>query len=466
MQIAQVLAGYSLGEADLLRRAMGKKDAAEMAKQKTRFLTGAVAKGFAEQKCSDLFDLVAKFAEYGFNKSHSAAYGYIAYQTGWLKAHHRAEYMAALMSIDAGDSDKILVYVGDCRRAGMKILPPDINASTGPFDVPKTDRRSIRYGLNAVKGVGEGAVASVTEARVEAGGAFRDFMDCLNRLDYRRVNRRVLESFIKCGAFDSLGEPRARLFAALEDAMSAAQQEQAQKASGQIGLFGGGLVKAPSFKLPNEKEWAVGERMRFEKETLGLFLTGHPIEAYADEVHRFGSSSVEGLKKCDDKAKVAVAGIVAAMRIIKTGKGDKMAFVTLEDVSGTVECIFFPKALPKAQSVLESGKPVLLRGAVEHKGDEVKILSDTAELLDDLGERMTSLIEVTARLDQLDDEAFAELGGVFEANPGHASVRFLVEEPGVFKTRVSAGEKIRVAASPKLKQALRARFGAEAVRCS
>ncbi|MFN7143375.1 MAG: DNA polymerase III subunit alpha, partial [Myxococcota bacterium] len=214
MQIAQVLAGYSLGEADLLRRAMGKKDAAEMARQKTRFLTGAVAKGFDEKQCSDLFDLVAKFAEYGFNKSHSAAYGYVAYQTGWLKTHHRAEYMAALMSIDAGDSDKILVYVGDCRKAGMKILPPDINASVGPFDVPREDRRAIRYGLNAIKGVGEGAVQAVMEARAEAGGAFKDFMDCLNRLDYKRVNRRVIESFIKCGAFDSMGEPRARLFAA------------------------------------------------------------------------------------------------------------------------------------------------------------------------------------------------------------------------------------------------------------
>ncbi|MES2638122.1 MAG: DNA polymerase III subunit alpha [Myxococcota bacterium] len=466
MQIAQVLAGYSLGEADLLRRAMGKKDAAEMQRQKTRFMTGAVAKGFDQQKVSDLFDLVAKFAEYGFNKSHSAAYGYVAYQTGWLKAHHRAEYMAALMSIDAGDSDKILVYVGDCRRAGMKILPPDINASAGPFDVPRDDRKAIRYGLHAVKGVGESAVASVVEARVEAGGRFKDFMDCLNRLDYRRVNRRVLESFIKCGAFDSLGDPRARLMAALEDAMAAAQHAQAEKASGQVNLFGGAM-KAPSFKLPKVAEWAIGERMKFEKETLGLFLTGHPIEAFAEEVARFASAPIDGLRRIDDKSKVAVAGIVSAMRVIRTQKGDKMAFVTLEDMNGSVECLFFPKALPKAQAVLEAGRPVLLRGTVEQKADETKVLADTAEWLEDLRERSTGLVELSIQTHELEDPRLAKLQELLEANRGVASLKIWLEEPGLFKTRIGAGEGLRVAATPRLVEGLRALFGrADALRLS
>lgn len=462
MQIAQVLAGYSLGEADLLRRAMGKKDSAEMARQKTRFMTGAVAKGFEEQKVSDLFDLVAKFAEYGFNKSHSAAYGYIAYQTGWLKAHHRAEYMAALMSIDAGDSDKILVYVGDCRKAGMKILPPDINMSVGPFDVRREDRRSIRYGLNAVKGVGEGAVAAVMEARAEAGGQFQDFMDCLNRLDYRRVNRRVLESFIKCGAFDSLGDPRARLLAALEDAMGAAQQAQAQKASGQVGLFGGAM-KAPAFKLPKVSEWAVGERMKYEKETLGLYLTGHPIEAYADEVRRFATAPIDGLRRIDDKGKVAVAGIVAAMRIIRTAKGDKMAFVTLEDITGSVECLFFPKALPKSQAALESKRPVLLRGVVEHKADETKILADTVELLDDIGERETREVCLKTETHLLTEEALAQIGALVERESGSAWFVIQLREPGVFQTRIRSGETVRVRATQKLREGLAA-FGT--VSCS
>ncbi len=463
MQIAQVLAGYSLGEADLLRRAMGKKDSVEMGRQKTRFLTGAVAKGFDPQKVSDLFDLVAKFAEYGFNKSHSAAYGYIAYQTGWLKAHHRAEYMAALMTIDAGDSDKILVYVGDCRRAGLKILPPDINQSVAAFDVRKESRLAIRYGLAAVKGVGEGAVGSVVEARIAAGGQFKDLMDCLSRLDYRRVNRRVIESFIKCGAFDSLGHTRSGLFAALEDLLAAAQQKQAQTASGQASLFGG-MVAAPSFKLPNVTEWPIGERMKHEKETLGLFLTGHPIAAFTEEVGRFATAPIDRLPGYATKTKVAVAGIVAAMRIIRTAKGDKMAFVTLEDMSGPIECLFFPKALPPAQAALEAKRPVLVRGVLEHKGDEVKILADTVELLEDLRERNTALVELTVSIDQLGDEGFATLQGLIEGNRGPAAFKVWVEDPGVFRARIGAGEGTRVAASPRLVDGLKAHFGPESLR--
>jgi DNA polymerase-3 subunit alpha len=457
MQVAQVLAGYSLGEADLLRRAMGKKDAAEMARQKTRFVSGAIGRGHDEGKVGDLFDLLAKFAEYGFNKSHSAAYGYVAYQTGWLKAHHRAEYMAALMSIDAGDSDKILVYVGDCRKAGLRILPPDVNASVAAFDVPKDDRRAIRYGLAAVKGVGESAVQAVVEARADAGGRFKDFMDLLNRVDYRRVNRRVLESFIKCGALDSLGEPRARYLAALEDGMAAGQQYQAQKASGQMGLFGAAV--APTFKLPNVSEWPIGERMKLEKETLGLFLTGHPIEAFTEEVGRFASGPIEKLASLPNEAKVSVAGIVAAMRIIRTGKGDKMAFVTLEDMSGPLECLFFPKALPKAMTALEAKRPVLIRGTLEHKGEEVKVLADTVELLEDLRERNTGLIEVDVRVDELGEESLANLLELFEKNRGGAVVKLWLEEPGLFRTRIGAGEGVRVAATPKLVEGVRALFG-------
>jgi DNA polymerase-3 subunit alpha len=466
MQVAQVLAGYSLGEADLLRRAMGKKDAAEMARQKTRFVTGAVARGHHEGKVADLFDLLAKFAEYGFNKSHSAAYGYVAYQTGWLKAHHRAEYMAALMSIDAGDSDKILVYVGDCRKAGLTILPPNVNASVAAFDVPPTNRKAIRYGLAAVKGVGEGAVHAVVEAREEAGGQFKDFMDMLSRIDYRRVNRRVLESFVKCGAMDCFEQPRARLFAALDDAIAAAQQQQAQKASGQMGLWGG-AAKAPTFKMPNVAEWPVGERMKLEKETLGLFLTGHPIEAFTEEVARFATAPIDRLNGIAHEAKVAVAGIVAAMRIIRTGKGDKMAFVTLEDMNGTIECVFFPKALPRAQAALEGGRPVLVRGTLEHKGEEVKVLADTVELIEDLRERNTGLVELSVRTHELGDDALVALQGLLEGNRGAAYVKVWLEEPGVFRTRIRAGEGLRVAASPKLVEGLRALFGrADALRLS
>ncbi|MFN7144422.1 MAG: OB-fold nucleic acid binding domain-containing protein, partial [Myxococcota bacterium] len=245
-----------------------------------------------------------------------------------------------------------------------------------------------------------------------------------------------------------------------------AQQYQAQKASGQVGLFGG-MAKAPSFKLPNTPEWAVGERMKYEKETLGLFLTGHPIEAFAEEVQRFASAPIDGLRRLHDKDKVAVAGIVAAFRVIKTGKGDKMAFVTLEDVGGTVECVFFPKALPRAQAVLEGGRPVLIRGVVEHKGEEVKILADTAEWLEDIRERSTALVELSLRTHELGDDAITALLGLLEGNRGPAAVKVWLEEPGLFRTRIGGGENVRVAATPKLVEGLRALFGrTDAVRLS
>ncbi|MFZ5482221.1 MAG: DNA polymerase III subunit alpha [Myxococcota bacterium] len=463
MQCAQVLAGYSLGEADLLRRAMGKKDAAEMARQKTRFVKGAVERGHDEQKCSDLFDLLAKFAEYGFNKSHSAAYGYVAYQTAWLKAWHRAEYMAALMSIDAGDSDKILVYIGDCKRAGLKILPPDVNASVGPFDVPREDRRAIRYGLSAVKGIGEGAVNAIVEARAEAGGRFRDVMDFFERLDYKRVNRRVVESLIKSGALDSFGHARAKLLAAIEGAMGAAQQEQERKASGQMGLFGAGAAAGPTFRLPDVAEWPIGERMKLEKEALGLFLTGHPVEDFAAEISRWASASLDHVGQLDLDREVHLCGIVASLRVIKTKKGDKMAFVALEDLGGTIEAVFFPEAFAKSQAALTAGKPVLVRGKLEHKGEERKLLADGAELMEDLRERRTREVDVRIDEGRVDAETLKWLEETLAKSPGAATVRIVVRQPGRFEARLRAGEKWRVAASPALCTGIRAKLGEDAL---
>ncbi len=470
MQVAQVLAGYSLGEADLLRRAMGKKDAGEMGRQKTRFVTGAVARGHDEQKASDLFDLLAKFAEYGFNKSHSAAYGVIAYQTAWLKANHRAEYMASLMSIDAGDSDKILVYIGDCRRAGLKVLPPDVNASMGRFDVPPDDRGAIRYGLTAIKGIGQGAVDAIAEAR--GPGRFTDFMDLLGRLDYRRVNKKVLESLIKCGALDGFGEPRARMLGGLESGMSAAQAEIALRASGQVSLFGGGGSSKPSFKLPNVGEWAVGERMKNEKEALGLFLTGHPAQAFEDEMERWGLTTTATVGEKDPEAEVAICGIVASKRLIKTKKGDWMAFVALEDLHGSVECTFFPKSLDKARAALDSGRPLLVKGKVERKPEGAKILADGAELMEDVRERRTGRVELRLRGDDLVEETFLAIRELLANNRGSCLTTIVFEDAAQlgeppFRARLRLGPEWQVNASPKLIEGVRALIGrAEAVRLS
>ncbi len=468
MQCAQVLAGYSLGEADLLRRAMGKKDAAEMAKQKTRFVSGAVAAGHPEQKVSDLFDLLAKFAEYGFNKSHSAAYGYVAYQTAYLKAHHRAEYMAALMTIDRDNSEKILVYIGDCRRAGMTVLPPDVQSSVRAFDVPRDDRKAIRYGLGAVKGIGDNAADAIVEARAAAGGRFKGFMDLLERVDWKRVNRRVMESLVKCGGLDTFGEPRARLMAALEDAISAAQKAAAQKAAGQVGLFGAGSAAAPSFPLPKVGEWAVGERMRLEKEALGLFLTGHPIEDFAEEVARWSSATIDRLDSLPGDQEVTVCGVVAQQRIIKTKKGDPMAFATVEDLHGGVECVLFPKALAASRAVLESGRPVMVRGKLERKPDGPKILVEAMDLMDEVREKRTRAVDVTLRREDLTEDTLPKLKDLLQRHQGNALLRLRVEDAEAgWAATLRLTEGWRVVASQEMVDGVRGLLGrAEAVRLS
>ncbi|MEN9785647.1 MAG: polymerase alpha subunit [Pseudomonadota bacterium] len=469
MQCAQVLAGYSLGEADLLRRAMGKKDAAEMGRQKTRFVDGAVAKGHPEGKVTELFDLLAKFAEYGFNKSHSAAYGYVAYQTAFLKAHHRAEYMAALMTIDRGDSDKILVYTSDCRRAGIAILPPDVQESVGAFDVPASNRRAIRYGLGAVKGIGDNAADAIVEARAAAGGRFAGFLDLLERLDWKRVNRRVVESLVKCGALDGFGEPRARLMAALEGAIASAQDAQARRTAGQVGLFGAVPSGGLTFQMPKVGEWPVGERMRHEKDALGFFLTGHPVEDYADEVARWATAPLDQLERVREEADVAVCGMPATLKIIKTKKtGEPMAFVQLEDLGGSVEVVFFPRAFAASRAVLESGRPMLVRGKLERKAEGVKVLAEGVEAMDELREKRTRAVAIHLRPDELADDGLDVLRALLESNRGACPAHVVVEDAAAgYRARVRLGEGWRVTATRALVDGIRGMAGrSDAVRLS
>lgn len=461
MQVAQVLAGYSLGEADLLRRAMGKKNAEEMAKQKTRFVTGATARGHDERKSSDLFDLLAKFAEYGFNKSHSAAYGFVAYQTAWLKANHRAEYMAALLSIDAGDSDKVLLYLGDCRRAGIKVLPPDVNLSMGRFDVPPLDRRCIRFGLHGVKGLGENATLSILAAR--ASGPFRDFDDLLLRMDYRKVNKKVIEALIKSGACDSLGQPRARLCAALEGAMAAAQAEQAIRAAGQVSLFGGGNGAArPAFKLPAVGEWPVSERMRQEREALGFYLTGHPAEAFADDAQRWGVYKTTEIGEAPEGTEILVSGIVAQKRLYKTKSGPLMAFVQLEDLHGGLEVTFFPKPYERSRAVLDSPKPILVRGKVERRDGVAKLLGEGAELMEDARERRSSRIEFWLRAEELTPETVEAIHALVAQDRGSCTAVLVIDDSAAsrpFRATVVLPRACAAAATPRLIEGAHALLG-------
>jgi len=460
MQIAQVYSGYSLGGADLLRRAMGKKKAEAMAEQKVIFVDGAVKQGRNAKKAEELFDLLAFFAGYGFNKSHSAAYGVVSYQTAWLKAHHRAEYMAALMTIEANNTEKVLAYIGDCKRNGLDILPPDVNESVAGFDVSPTARRSIRFGMAAVKGVGEGAIEAIVEARNEAGGRFDSYSDCLERIDYRRVNKKVLENLIKCGAFDWTEHPRKALLQSLAGAMQSAQRTQRDKQSGQTSLFGG-LAKSsrPTLRIPDVGEDPIAIKLSKEREALGFFITGHPIEAYVDLVARVATCQLHELEAQRADKEVRVAGMVSTFRQIKTRRGDKMAFVTLEDALGAVECVFFSEPWANSRTAITSEQPILVTGKLEKGADGTpKILAESARLLSEVRESRTRSVHLLVEEAELDGQRMMDLSALFKASQGRCSVHVHVRSPGLAWARYDLGSDHRVVADDALLQGIETLF--------
>ncbi|MEC7987071.1 MAG: DNA polymerase III subunit alpha [Myxococcota bacterium] len=372
MQIAQILASFSLGEADLLRRAMGKKKVEAMAEMKVRFNAGAVANGVDGKKADEIFDLMAYFAGYGFNKSHSAAYGMIAYQTAWLKTHHRAEYMAALMTIEANNTTKILEYIQDCRTFGVDILEPNVNKSLSFFDVPKENRNQIRYGLSAVKGAGTKAVQSIIDCRESLGGQFDDFMHCLEHLDYRVVNKKVLENLIKCGAFDWTGQARKSLFATLNESIQEAQRIQDEKNSGQVSLFNmfADTFEAPVYQIPDLGEWPIGPKLQYEAAALGFCVTGHHLDAYVDVEENTSHVSTGRLKEVPKDTIVTVLGNLVSVKYMKSKRNNKdMAIVVLNGRDGNVDCMFFGEAYQNGRRLLDAKTPVSISGKLDHRTD-------------------------------------------------------------------------------------------------
>ncbi|MFL6622045.1 MAG: DNA polymerase III subunit alpha [Sulfurifustis sp.] len=361
MQIAQVLSGYTLGGADLLRRAMGKKKPEEMAKQREGFVKGAGTRGVNEKLAAEIFDLIEKFAGYGFNRSHSAAYALIAYQTAWLKAHYPAAFMAAVLSSDMDKTDKVVTMIAECRDMKLKVLPPDINRCEYEF-VP-VDDSTILYGLGAIKGLGQSAIEAIQQARAE-GGPFKDLFDFCKRIDARRINRRVLESLIKAGACDTLGVHRAALMASLTKAIAEADQHAAAAAAGQEDLFGGLTAPADSTAVYEvAAEWSEEQRLDGEKETLGLYLTGHPIARYAEELKRIISATIAELRPTDDRA-IVVAGLVVGMRVMQTRRGDRMAFITLDDRTGRLELAVFSELFERHRDLLVKDVLLVVKGHV------------------------------------------------------------------------------------------------------
>ncbi|MBI3898590.1 MAG: DNA polymerase III subunit alpha [Gammaproteobacteria bacterium] len=360
MQIAQVLSGYSLGGADLLRRAMGKKKPEEMAMQRESFVDGARDRGVDPKLAAEIFDLIEKFAGYGFNRSHSAAYALIAYQTAWLKAHYPAAFMAAVLSSDMDKTDKVVTMTAECRDMKLKVLPPDINRCE--FEFVPIDDKTVLYGLGAIKGLGESAIDSILHVR-NSNGPFRDLFDFCQRIDSRKVNRRVLESLINAGALDGLGTHRAALIASLTKALAEADQHGRNREAGQVDIFGG---DAPPLESPTYEvvpEWTEEQRLDGEKETLGLYLTGHPIARYSDELKHFTSATIAELKPTADRA-VVVAGLVVAMRAMQTKRGDRMAFITLDDRTGRLELAVFSELFERYRALLVKDTLLVVEGHV------------------------------------------------------------------------------------------------------
>jgi len=363
MQIAQVLAGYSLGQADMLRRAMGKKKPEEMAKQREIFVTGASAREIDEKTSGGIFDLMEKFAGYGFNKSHSAAYALIAYQTAWLKAHYPAAFMAAVMSADMDNTDKVVMLIDECRTMKLAVRPPDINGCDFAFTVP--DDKTILYGLGAIKGVGEAALEGIIAER-KAHGHYRDLFDLCRRIDLRKANKRVMEALIRSGALDSFEINRARTMALLPSALQLADQHARDQAAGQNDLFGSSSPATPA--EPDEAitslvvaEWSEEQRLLGEKETLGLYLTGHPIARYEPELRHFITCRIAELSA---GKKVSVAGLVTAISTRNDRRGEKIGFVTLDDRTGRLEVAAFSEAFSRYRDLLTKDRLLVVTGEV------------------------------------------------------------------------------------------------------
>ncbi len=384
MQIAQTMAGYSLGSADLLRRAMGKKIAAEMEAQRNIFTEGAIKRGINPAKATEVFDLMAKFADYGFNKSHAAAYALVAYQTAWLKANHPEVFIASCMSLALNNTDRLAALKQEAERGSIKILPPDINRSDADFSVERMDdgRLAIRYALAAVKKVGFSAMESV--AAVRGGQPFADVTDFATRVDPRQINRMQIENLVRAGAFDRLDNNRARLFAGAETVLRRAQADQEEKESGQIGLFGGVSSKPEPLRLPEVPDWPPLERLAFEAEAVGFHLTAHPLDAYAQALKRLGvtqSVHVE-TRAAAGVGRVKIAGTVVATKERITRTGSRMAWVRVSDAAGSVEVTCFSEVLNRSREILASGSNVLVTAELKTEGEAVRITAMDVVSLD------------------------------------------------------------------------------------
>jgi len=459
MQIANRLASFSLGEADILRRAMGKKKKEEMAAQRAKFMAGCANNKIPEKKAERIFNLMEEFAGYGFNKSHSCAYALLAYQTAYLKTHYPVEFMAALLTSEAGNTDKTVKYINEARGMSISILPPDVNESDLYF-TPIGE--AIRFGLAAIKNVGENTAKAIRESRL-AQGEFRTLYEFCERIESRFLNKRVFESLIKSGAMDSLGA-RESMLASVDDAVIAQQRATRARESGQHGLFGTAAAPAPvAFEMRESEPWSEEERLASEYAMLGFYVSGHPLAKYASRLQELKTVSLAEIEGQRNGKEVAVAALIVGVRPMRSRKGARWAIYTVQDMTGVQELLAFPESFAKLENVLKPGTPLLLKARVQIEEAGTRLSLQEARRLEDLAERKAAAPDFRVRLetDSLSESTLDRLEELFAASPGPSPVLFEMHSPDGSMAVLHSQQRVTVKA--ELIESVRQICGAQAI---
>ncbi len=458
IQIASELAGFSLGEADLLRRAMGKKKKRAMQAQCKKFLSGCKSRGVDAAKARRIFKLMEQFAGYGFNKSHSTAYALLAYQTAYLKARYPVQFMAALLTNEMSNSDKIVKHFAECKEMGIRILPPDINASHLHFVASGSN---IKFGLAAIRNVGESAIRSILDCRQEVG-PFSSFHQFCESVDLRAVNKRVLEALIKSGCFDSLGYHRKSLAEDLDDALERAQRAQRDRMVGQGALFGDELAALDSQgkDVRDEGEWEERLKWRYEKEALGYYVTGHPLQDYEQELARFTQQTASQIGEDTSGKEVAVGGVISSLRLLRTRKGDTMATFQLEDLTGSVEVLLWPKDYQRYQSLLDGDSPVLVRGRCEVDGKGLtRLLCSEIVPFERLWSEEVSRAAIHVAVSGIDPRKIDRLKQLLSRFPGSCQLEFVLFDSHQYQIRLIPNQEVAINPIPSFVQEVENLFG-------
>lgn len=457
MQIANLLASFSLGEADILRRAMGKKKKEEMAAQRAKFLAGCIANKVPETKAEKIFDLMEEFAGYGFNKSHSCAYALLAYQTAYLKTHYPVEFMAALLTSETGNAEKAVKYINEARGMSISILPPDVNESDLYF-TPVGE--AIRFGMAAIKNVGENTAKAIRDSRLGAG-EFTSLYDLCERIEARFLNKRVFESLIKSGALDSLG-PRESMLASVDDALATVQRATRTRESGQHGLFGAATAPAPMpFLLHDAEPWSEAERLASEYAMLGFYVSGHPLAKYASKLQELKSVSLDQVEGQRNGKEITVAALIVGTRPMRSKKGARWAIYTIQDMTGVQELLAFPESFARLEQILKAGTPLLLKVRVQVEEAGTRLSLQEAARLGDLAERPASGLRIRLKLEELNEDLLARLEEIFSSYRGSSLVSLDIFAPAGEMATIQAEQRVR--ACPELIAAVRECMGEQSI---